>query len=70
MKQPNHRTLGFCNRTASSQSMVPKIKVEVTGADEPTRIAIQSAIVRALQDITPGSVTVKILTSAHDRMSN
>ena len=70
MKQPNSRTLGCCNRTAPPQSMVPKVKVEITGVDNPTRIVIQSAIVRALQDITPRSVTVKILTSANDRMSN
>ena len=70
MKQSNPRTLKCDNRIASSQSMVPRVKVEITGVDDPTRIAIESAIVRTLQDITPGSVTVKILTSANDWMSN
>ena len=38
------------------ESTVPKIKVEITGADDPTRVAIQSAIVRALEPFTRGSV--------------
>ena len=38
--------------------MVPKVKVEIKGADDPTRIAVQSAIVRALEHFTPGSVNV------------
>jgi hypothetical protein len=54
MKQPNPRTCR--NRTPRSQSTVPKIKVEITGADDPTRVAIQSAIVRALEPFTRGSV--------------
>jgi hypothetical protein len=56
MKQPNPRRRR--NRTPRSQSTVPKVKVEIKGADDPTRIAVQSAIVRALERFTPRSVTV------------
>ncbi|MGB6916428.1 MAG: hypothetical protein WBE42_27310, partial [Pseudolabrys sp.] len=34
-------------------------RVGITGADDPTRIAIQSAVVRALQHFTPEPVNVR-----------
>jgi hypothetical protein len=39
--------------------MVPKVKIEITGADDATRDAIESTIVCALRNITPKPVTVK-----------
>jgi len=67
MKQPNPRRCR--NRTPRSQRTVPKVKVEITGADDQTRIAIQSAIVRALERFTPGSVNVTYEIAPQSRLN-
>ena len=54
MKRPNLRKPVTLNKpTVRSEPIVPKITVEITGADAATRGAIESAIIRALQEIAP-----------------
>jgi hypothetical protein len=45
--------------TARAEPIVPKVTVEIAGADNATRDIIESAIVRALYNVTPESVIVK-----------
>jgi hypothetical protein len=62
MKRSNSRRLITHGNTASprrstkstfrSEPMVPKVTVEITGADDATQDAIKGAIVRALHNIT------------------
>jgi hypothetical protein len=60
MKQPNRlRPAGHTEQTAQSQRMVPKVKIELTEADDATREAIERAIGCALRNVASGSVTVK-----------
>jgi hypothetical protein len=62
MKQPNRGKIVTQHKPAIRPKLtIPKVRVEITGADDATRDAIESAIVRALQDITPESVTMKWL---------
>ena len=57
MKHRKRRKLVTHERAVCSGPAVPKVTVEITGANGSTRSTIECAIVRALQEITP--VTAK-----------
>ena len=60
MKQRNRRKPVTQSKPAArDEPNVPKVRVQISGVDAATRDAIESAIVRALQDITPESVIAK-----------
>ena len=76
MKQPNsERLIARSKKTVSShrssepttraEPINPNVRVEINGVDAATRNAIESAIVRALQDITPESVMLAIAGVSH-----
>jgi hypothetical protein len=65
MKQPNSQNTGVHSKSIkpsdlSVPSIVPRIKVEIIGADEKARDAIETAIICALQNIAPSeAITVE-----------
>jgi hypothetical protein len=62
MKRPNRlRPVRHSKPTARPQRVFPRVKVEITGADDVTRDAIENAMVRALRNISSEPVTVKLI---------
>jgi hypothetical protein len=70
MKQSNSQRMIRCSKPASSQRsvkptaraepIIPKVTVEIAGADNVTRDIIESAIVRALYSITPELIVKRV----------
>jgi hypothetical protein len=64
MKQPNSQKTGVHSKSIkpsalSVLSMVPSVTVEIIGADDKARDAIETAIICALQNIAPSeAITV------------
>jgi hypothetical protein len=65
VKQPNSRKTGLHGRSIkpsalSVPSMVSRVTVEIIGADDKARDAIETAIICALQNIAPSeAITVE-----------